>query len=237
MNWSKKEATDKYLSRGLPVMEINLNGVTQDEINSDSKNIKYPGNELNIYNDGKLSEYDNVEIKGRGNSTWTWDKRPYRIKFNEKVNVLGMGKAKKWCLLANYQDKTNLRTEIGFTLEKMLGMEYVMNGRFIELYIDGDYQGLYYLTKAVEVSSNVVDLEDDLGVLVELDNIYGTKEEKYYTTERGDILTVKDMVEEKNEEVAMEDFLVDYDELEKAAKEGNYERVLELADMESFAQY
>ena len=231
------ENSDSFSGRGLPIINIELNGVTQDEINSGSKDIKYEGNELSLYNNGNMLEYDNVEVKGRGNATWTWDKRPYRIKFDEKVDMLGMGKAKKWCLLANYKDETNLRTEIGFTLEKMLGMKYVMDGRFVELYIDGNYQGLYYLTKAVEVSSSVVDIEDELGVLVELDNIYGTLEEEYYTTGEGDILTVKDVVNEENEEVAMKEFLASYNELEKAVKKGDYERVQELADVESFAQY
>ena len=231
------ESVYKYPGRGLPIVEIELKGVTQEEINNGSKDIKYEGNELNINNNGRVSEYKNVEVKGRGNSTWTWDKRPYRIKFDEKVDVLGMGKAKKWCLLANYMDGTNLRTEIGFTLEKMLDMKYTMDGRFIEFYVDGNYQGLYYLTKAVEVSSNVVDLKDDLGVLVELDNIYGTLEEKYYTTGNGDILTIKDVAKEENDEQAMEDFLMNYNELEKAIEAKDYKKISELADVESFAQY
>ena len=231
------ESVYKYPGRGLPIVEIELKGVTQEEINNGSKDIKYEGNELNINNNGRVSEYKNVEVKGRGNSTWTWDKRPYRIKFDEKVDVLGMGKAKKWCLLANYMDGTNLRTEIGFTLEKMLDMKYTMDGRFIEFYVDGNYQGLYYLTKAVEVSSNVVDLEDDLGVLVELDNIYGTLVEKYYTTGNGDILTIKDVAKEENDEQAMEDFLMNYNELEKAIEAKDYKKISELADVESFAQY
>lgn len=236
--WSYLTSTgNKYSGRGLPIVEISLNGVTQEEINSGSKDTKYEGNELNIYNNGIISEFNDVEVKGRGNATWSWDKRPYRIKFDEKVNVLGMGKAKKWCLLANYKDETNLRTEVGFTLEKMLGMKYVMDGRFVELYMDEAYQGLYYLTKAVEVSGNVVDLEDDLGVLVELDNIYGMQEDKYYTTGNGDILTIKDAVKEENEEVAMENFLIDYNELEKAISEKDYIRITELADTRSFAQY
>lgn len=232
-----RESVYKYPGRGLPIVEIELKGVTQEEINNGSKDIKYEGNELNINNNGRVSEYKNVEVKGRGNSTWTWDKRPYRIKFDEKVDVLGMGKAKKWCLLANYVDGTDLRTEIGFTLEKMLDMKYTMDGRFIEFYVDGNYQGLYYLTKAVEVSSNVVDLKDDLGVLVELDNIYGTLEEKYYTTGNGDILTIKDVAKEENDEQAMEDFLMNYNELEKAIEAKDYKKISELADVESFAQY
>ena len=227
----------KYPSHGVPIMEINLNGVTQEEINAGSKKIKYPGNNVNIYDNGKLSEYNDVEVKGRGNATWTWDKRPYQIKFSEKTDILGMGKEKKWCLLANYRDETNLRTLTGFTLEKMLGMDYTMDGRFVELYFDDNYQGLYYLTKAVEVSSNVVDLEDPLGVLVELDNLYGKREDTYYITGNKDILTVKDMVEEKNEEEAMESFLKDYNKLEKAIKEKDYDLIQELIDVESFAQY
>ena len=43
-----------------------------------------------------------MTIKGRGNSTWDLPttKKPYNIKFEEKVDLFGFGKAKKWSLIA-----------------------------------------------------------------------------------------------------------------------------------------
>lgn len=221
---------------GLPVVRIELNDTNLEEINGGTKDVKYRGNEIDIQNGSEILEYENVEIKGRGNATWSRDKKPYQIKFDEKVDVLGMGRARKWYLLANYMDETNLRTEIGFYLEEMLGMEYAMEGRFVELYIDNNYLGLYYLTQAVEIGKNSVDLKNPDGVLVEIDNVYGSFE-TFYISGDGDCITIKDTVSKDPDGWAMEGFLRDYNELELVVKEKNYKRVSELADVESFAKY
>lgn len=224
------------VSRGLPVMEINLNGVDLETINNGSKDKKYEGNELVLYEKGKAKRYDNVEVKGRGNATWGWDKKPYQIEFNRSENMLGMGKSRKWYLLANYKDDTNLRTDIGFLLEEMLDMEYRMRGGFVELYIDGDYNGLYYLTTPVEISKNSVNLKDSLGVLMELDNVYGNNED-HYETKNGDFFTVKDVVNKDKKDEAVVDFLDSYNRLEEAIEEKDYNKIMELANVESFAKY
>ena len=85
------------LQSDLPGVYITLNGTTLDEIHAD-KDEKYEGNSFSLMD--PASEYDlevekSVEIKGRGNSTWTcYDKKGYQIKFDDKTNVMGMGKAK-----------------------------------------------------------------------------------------------------------------------------------------------
>ena len=223
-------------NRGIPVIDISLNGVDFETINSGSKDEKYDGNKLVLYEKGKAKRYDNVEVKGRGNATWGWDKKPYQIEFDQSENMLGMGKGRKWYLLANYKDDTNLRTEIGFMLEEMLDMEYRMRGRFVELYFDGNYNGLYYLTTPVEISKNSVNLKDSLGVLMELDNVYGNNED-HYETKNGDIFTIKDVVNNDKKDEAATSFLNSYNELEKAIEEKNYKKIMELADVESFAKY
>lgn len=237
VNRDKQEAlANKYENRGLPRVEILLNGVELSEIDAGSKDIKYGGNELSIYNNGNVDEYEGVEIKGRGNTTWGQEKKPYRIKFEQKEDLFGLGKARKWNLLANALDGTDLRTETAFYLEEMLGMKYRFEGQFVELYIDGDYRGLYYLTHAVEISKEVVDLRDSIGVLVELDNIYW-ETGKSYRTKNGSHLSVKDMMQEDKEDEVMSNFLEDYNGLEVAAEKKDFEKISELIDVESFAQY
>ncbi|MBR2840017.1 CotH kinase family protein [Candidatus Saccharibacteria bacterium] len=226
----------KFPDRGVPRINITLNGVTLDEINAGSKEVKYEGNELSLYEGSGVQEFENVRIKGRGNGTWGQEKKPYQIKLNEKVDLLGMGRAKKWYLLANAMDGTNLRTEIATYLEKMLGMEYVLDGKFVEVYVNGEYLGLYYLTHALEVGKMAVNLRDPMGVLVELDNIYGAAEDNY-VTENGDLLVVKDVAVEENRHLAMNDFVKAFNELEVAVGEKDYEKIAELADVESFAKY
>lgn len=227
---------NKYEDRGVPRFSISLTDVSLEEIDGGSKDEKYSGNELKIYNDGKIDNYNNVEIKGRGNGTWRENKKPYQIKFEEKIDLLGMGKARKWFLLANAMDGSNLRTEAAIYVEKMLGMEYFLEGRFIELYIDNDYRGLYYLTHAIEIGKTSVNLRNPMGILVELDNIYGTAEVNSITN-NGEIMVVKDLVSEDNYESAMEDFMRAYNELEVAIKEKDFEKVSSVADVDSFAKY
>ena len=223
--------------RGIPRMNITLNGVSLEEINEGSKDTKYEGNELTVY-DGRddVFEYSDVRVKGRGNGTWIQKKKPYQIKFSHKVNMFGMGKAKKWILLANATDVTNLRTAAAFYLEGVLGMQPALRGEFVELYVDEQYVGLYYLAQAVEIEKNLVDLKNQMGVLVELDNLYW-ETEKYYETQNGDKLVLKDVKSEDVAEAAMADFLRDYNNFEQAVMEKDYEMIQELIDIESFAQY
>ena len=237
MGLEKQAEDDKYPNRGLPVIEINLDGVSLAEIDGGSKETKYEGNELVVRDSGGVSSYDEVEVKGRGNGTW-WgtEKKPYQVKFDEKVDLLGLGRARKWYLITNMYDGAYIRNDVAQYLAGMLGADYGLRGEFVELYIDNEYRGMYYLTRAVEIDKEVVNLKDAWGVLVELDNIYGT-DEKYYMSGGGDKLTVKDIVNEDVEEAVMAEFLRMFNRLEVAVDQGDYATMVEVADMESFAEY
>ena len=227
---------NRFPDRGVPRINIDLNGVSLDEIKGGAKDVKYRGNDLQIYNNGEILEFGGVEVKGRGNGTWVQEKKPYQIKFENKVDMFGMGKARKWYLLANALDGTNLRNDVAFKLGRTLGMEYVLNGVFVELYIGGEYNGLYYLTQAAEIGKNTVNLKNELGILVELDNYYGEREE-FHRTGNGDLLIIKDLVSRDNKDLALADFLKNYNSFELAIKEKDYGKITELIDVDSFAKY
>lgn len=63
---------------------------------TDHDNYKYC--RIIYINGADTSRYDSVKIRGRGNTTWTLPKKPYRIKFPSKTRLLGKGeaKAKDW---------------------------------------------------------------------------------------------------------------------------------------------
>ena len=143
---------------GLPIMEISLDEIALDEIDSGGKAQKYAGNTLELVSQYGVQKFENVQISGHGNSTWTQPKKPYNLKFEKKVNLLGLGKAKKWVLFANYLDDTQLRNDIAYYIGRMLGGEWQQGGEFVELNIDGDYRGLYYLTQKVEIGKDLIDL-------------------------------------------------------------------------------
>lgn len=220
-----------------PKIEISLNGIDLADIYENGKDIKYLGNGLSLIFGNEVLGFSGVEIKGRGNATWSQEKKPLQFKLKEKADLMGLGSRNKWILLANYMDHTNLRTDTAFYIERMVGEEFAYAGEFVELYVNGEYEGLYYLTRGVEVGKNAVDLKDPLGILVELDNVYGEMEELCSITDNGERLTVKDAVAEDNIEAAMVDFMVDFNELERSIKTKDYARIKEIIDVESFAEY
>ena len=110
-------------------------------------------------------------IKGRGNATWGYEKKPYKIKFDEKQPLLGYPANKEWVLLAEYCDKSLMRTAYMCELAKTVGMPYPINYHHVELYLNDEYLGIYLLTDQVEKKSNRVAIEDD-GFLFENDNYF-----------------------------------------------------------------
>ncbi len=114
-------------TKKLPVMEVSLNGVTLAEVHENGKDVKYTGNTLSVNGE----TYDDVEFKGRGNFSWITDKKSYRIKFDGKVNLLNMGKAKKWALIANAIDDTLMRNDYAYYLMDVITGGYSMRGEYV----------------------------------------------------------------------------------------------------------
>ena len=127
-----------------------------------------------------------MEIKGRGNYSWSgFDKKPYRIKLADKQALLGMKKNKHFTLLAHADDSNDrkgfMRNAVGLQLSRLIGMEYTPNDEPLEVVLNGDYIGLYFLTEHIRVEEdrvNIVEQEDNEtnsenitgGWLVEIDN-------------------------------------------------------------------
>ena len=101
-----------------------------------------------------------VSVKGRGNSTWNvYPKKPYTFKLDSKAEVLGMPKHKRWVLLANWMDRTLLRNDVALEMARRI-MEWAPRGRFVELYLNGEHRGNYYLCEQIKVDENRVDIDE-----------------------------------------------------------------------------
>lgn len=132
---------------------------------SPDKSNKATGSMLLINADGTVVYSGGLtQIKGRGNSTWLSDKKPYQIKLSEKTDLLQTGAednaAKTWVLLANYSDRTVMRNTLIYDLGLELGMDYCTENNWVNLYYDGEYRGCYLLSEKVEVGSGRVDITD-----------------------------------------------------------------------------
>ncbi len=110
----------------------------------------------------------NIEIKGRGNTTWNFPKKPYQIRFENEEGLLGMPEDKKWVLLANFNDKSMLRNKIAFELGALSNLQWTSSSEFFELFMNDCYQGTYQLTQKIDVSPNRVNLGQE-GYLLEVD--------------------------------------------------------------------
>ncbi len=113
-------------------------------------------------------------FRGRGNYTWTLDKKGYRIKFDKKQKMMTDYKCKSWALLPNYTDKTLLRNYLALNIAKgMDGLEYTSNATLVELYLNDEYLGMYLLCDQTQVDENRVNVQitNDIttGWLVERD--------------------------------------------------------------------
>ena len=99
---------------GLPIVVIN----TPNNGSITSKETWVEKSSMIIYQADGTINYDSgtdyMNIRGRGNSTWSYSKKPYNIKLNTKKAILGMPKHKRWCLLANYIDRTLMRNAVAF---------------------------------------------------------------------------------------------------------------------------
>ena len=102
-----------------------------------------------------------VLFKVRGNSTAmsSISKKAFTFKFDKKTDVLGMGKGKKWALLANCFDPTLLRNYTAFELAREMGVPYTSEQRIAELWLDGEYRGCYTVYEPVQQGKDRVDLD------------------------------------------------------------------------------
>lgn len=98
-------------------------------------------------------------IRGRGNTTWDMPKKPYKMKFDSKVSIFGLGEDKEWVILANYADKTLLRNVVAMKLSEIVGMPWTPAMLPVEVYMNGSYLGCYTFSEHKKVSEHRVDLD------------------------------------------------------------------------------
>ena len=121
---------------------------------------------------------DEVGVKGRGNMTWTFSKKPYTLKLPSKADLIGTGAAgKRWVLLANWMDRTLLRNDVAFEAARRTGLEWTPSGEFVELYLNGKHLGNYWLGEMIKVGKGRLSAD----YLIEMDTYYDAQW-RFYST-------------------------------------------------------
>lgn len=170
-----------YKETGLPVIYIN----TPDGSDIDASEEKLPTEGCSIKvedRDGNVLMESVCRTKVRGNSSSKFPKKGYNLKFEKKTSMLDMPKSKKWCLLANWADKSFLRNRTAFLLSEKTCLKWTPRSEYAELVLNGTHLGTYQVTESVGIGKDKVDLSDD-GALLEMDT-YFDEEYKFYSEKK-----------------------------------------------------
>ncbi|MBQ8334402.1 MAG: CotH kinase family protein [Clostridia bacterium] len=193
-----------------------------------------------------------AQIRGRGNSTWEYyEKKPYRLKFDDKIDLFGMGKARDWVLLANTVDMAMLRNLTVYRMAQQFeGCKYTTDCEFVHVYLNDEYLGLYLAVEQVEEGKNRVEIGDgidengnptapeDTGFLLEIGGAGGWGDWVFNarSVKRVSIPAVVIKSPESNVTTeAQYNYIKNYvDEVQKAIAGDDFETLCELVDIQTF---
>ena len=163
-----------------------------------------------VISDGgkKVHIGEKTGIRGRGNASWGFAQKPYRLKFDKKAQLLDApAKAKKWTLLSPYGDKSMMRNILAFEISRRVGAKYTPYCQPVDVIFNGEYRGCYQLCDQIDIREGRVDItemkpEDNTGdaltggYLIEID-ANATKEKCYFWSNKGIPVTIKSPDDEK----------------------------------------
>ena len=141
-------------------------------INANKSNVGANGQLAKVKADGTVAVDIGVKkMKGRGNTSWSaavdgnaaTDKKPYNITLEKKATLIdGLGyKEKKWCLIANnYYDFSGVNNYMAYTMYQEIGGNSAMHVEPVDLYVNGEYRGIYLVTDKVEIGTNRVNVPE-----------------------------------------------------------------------------
>ncbi len=162
----------QFIQDSIPVINFNIDesySTISDMHNDDAHetecygdmSVQVPqGYQCEYGNDYKGGSYKLDYIRGRGNSTWWTDKKPYKIKLDKAQDLFQMGSNKHWVLLANRYDTSLVRNRLTYYLGKELGMEYSPQCISVDVYMNNHYAGNYLLAEQIRVGKDRVDIFD-----------------------------------------------------------------------------
>ncbi len=145
-------------SENIPAMFIDTESGGLDYLHEDKEH-EEAGKICVVREDGNTEYRDELpRISGRGNSTWEYEKKPYAIRLKEAKPLLGLDKSDRWRLLALWRESSKMDNKIAMDMAAALGLPYTAQGTWVDLYMNGEYRGIYLLTESVTVGGGRVDI-------------------------------------------------------------------------------
>lgn len=174
---------------GLPVVYVNTGDTATSEITKEAYvlgNLEIISEEYGnfSYNFTKVKNGVAKEgIKGRGNTSWGMPKKGYNIKFDSKQSLFGLPKSKKWCIIANYSDKTLLRNKFASILgTEILNTSWNPSFVSVDVVMNGEYWGNYIFCEKISIDNGRVEIQD----ITDVEENLAAGKEKKVTDANGD---------------------------------------------------
>ncbi len=150
-----------YQGSKIPAVFFTVDSKQLKKVNQSKKENITEGRVVFQEADGSISyDGDLTLLKGRGNNTFSYAKKPYEFKLAKKADLCGMGKAKTWILLANYLDVSMLRNQIVLDLSREVGLPYSVKCRQTDVWLNGVYNGMYLMTEKIQINKNRINITD-----------------------------------------------------------------------------
>ena len=191
----------------------------------------YTDAHIKVTDNGESVADESVVVKVRGNSTAMARKKSFTFKFSKKRDLLGMGKGKKWALLANPFDPTLLRNYVMFDFADELGLEYTSRQKIVELWLDGSFRGCYTLMEPVQDGKD----EGNKDFLLEYERLR-TDEGTSYITSKGGLRFGVSAPDEPDDE-QLEYITNTVNRLTDVMASGDREAIENAIDVPSFAKF
>ncbi len=231
-------ANFSFERQGLPIISITT--ATGKDVESKDE---YIGAVVSMCNTG-CADYElsgvTAELRGRGNGTWTYPKKSYRIRFERKQNLMGLGKDehRSWILMANHADRSMMRNYLSMYMANLLeGIDYNNNSTHVALYLNGEYHGVYLLAEQIEDDAARIDIgrealadpeAEDAGFLVELDE-YAEDPHRFYVDEQP--FEIKSAYVNEKQRRYIVNYITD---VHNAIMDGDRDTLAALIDLDSF---
>lgn len=165
-NFKFNDGSNYVLGKSIPVLNITTNEYV-DEISSKTT---YLEGTFSLQGFGEFEDIEReVTIRGRGNSSWGFIKKPYRLKFDKKVSLCGLPSAKNYVLLANFMDCSLIQNALAFKIGAILELPYTNKAMPVDVVLNGIYKGSYILTNKPGINAGSVDIDENNSIMWELD--------------------------------------------------------------------
>lgn len=211
----------------IPLIEI----TTDEELTEIPDKINYKTAVINLRGFGNYDDVDTeVNIRGRGNTSWGFPKKPYRLKFSKKISLCGLRKAKNYVLLACYSDASLMQYALACRIARMLDMPFAPEVVPVDVVLNGSYKGSYILCNKPGINAGSVDIDENTSIMWELDVAYDEEYKFRSPVYDVPVQAVDPDLDDERFRFWQDDFI----EMEKAVYELNG---ADYIDMDEFAKY